>query len=338
MSDSPQPDTIDNTETLIPAEPLATTLAEPLASEDPMTDKTAETTVAEPIVAKDPVQDQLAEAKSHDDQEPQISAQPQPTDNALDASQTDPISGHDYTNTSNGNQVAVLSTIDYSTNIVIYNYNLNSIYNTQEYNQSFNSQQEDNSTSSSVNSMSSTQQVSDHSPSPQEEVAARSDRSTQEGEHRQACTKELTEHTNNVNPSTANSLGTESPDDVTGAPGNTSLQRNGFHLRFNSRAYFRSQGARRIDRIMGFNGANSDKLELSRKVFKGIGKLEFESVGSRRQLMREAKTSTDIIYQESNGRLYFNANGDTKGFGNQGGMFAILESTPFLIADHFILI
>ena len=236
MSDSPQPDTIDNTETLIPAEPLATTVAEPLASEDPV--------VAAPA---------------------------------------DPITGNGYTNTSNGNQVAVLSTIDYSTNTIIYNYTLTS-----------------NSTEN----------------------------------HASSNHYDMNSGSTTSNPS----LSAESPDDVTGAPGNTSLQRNGFHLRFNSRAYFRSQGARRIDRIMGFNGANGDKLELSRKVFKGIGKLEFESVSNRRQLMREAKTSTDIIYQESNGRLYLTSNGDTKGFGNQGGMFAILESTPFLIADHFILI
>lgn len=236
MSDSPQPTTIDNTETLIPAEPAATPVATPLATEDPVA-----------------------------------------------ASPTDPITGNGYTNTSNGNQVAVLSTIDYSTNTVIYNYTLTS-YSTEH------------NTSSNQYSM-------------------------------------------NGGTATSNSsLSAGSPDDVTGAPGNASLQRNGFHLRFNSGAYFRSQGARRIDRIMGFNGANGDKLELSRRVFKGIGELEFESISNRRQLKRASKSDADIIYQESNGRLFFNANGDTKGFGDQGGMFAILESTPFLSADHVILI
>lgn len=195
----------------------------------------------------------------------------------------DPITGNGYTNTSNGNQVAVLSTIDYSTNTVIYNYTLTS--NSTEHNASSN------------------------------------------------------HYSMNGGTATSNaSLSAGSPDDVTGAPGNASLQRNGFHLRFNSGAYFRSQGARRIDRIMGFNGTNGDKLELSRRVFKGIGELEFESVDNRRQLKRAAKSDADIIYQESNGRLFFNSNGDSKGFGDQGGMFAILESAPILSADHFILI
>jgi Ca2+-binding RTX toxin-like protein len=129
-----------------------------------------------------------------------------------------------------------------------------------------------------------------------------------------------------------------SSDAITGSGISASLQRNGFHLRFTSREYFRGKGARRVDRIFGFNRSNGDKLELSRKVFKGIGKLEFDSVSNGKQLRRAAKTDTDIIYQESSGKLFFNSNGDEKSFGNKGGLFAILESTPFLNADHFILI
>ena len=245
MSDSPQPTTIDNTDTLNPAEPAATPVAAPLATEDPAT----------PLIKEEPVV----------------------------AAPADPITGSDYTNTSNGNQVAVLSTIDYSTNTVIYNYIITA--NSTEHNASSNYYGMNGGTATSNSTLSA-----------------------------------------------------ESPDDVTDVPGNASLQRNGFHLRFNSGAYFRSQGARRVDRIMGFNGANGDKLELKRRVFKGIGELEFQSVDNRRQLKRVAKSDADIIYQESNGRLFFNANGDTKGFGDQGGMFAILESTPFLSSDHFILI
>ena len=59
---------------------------------------------------------------------------------------------------------------------------------------------------------------------------------------------------------------------------------------------------------------------------------------NHRKLKRAAKIDANIIYQESNGRWLFNGNGDRKGFGGQGGMFAILESAPILSADHFILI
>jgi hypothetical protein len=266
MSDSPQSPTFDNSNPFNPAEPAETPVATPLIAEDPSEP------IATPLVTKD----------------------------SSIAAPADPITGNGYTNTSNGNQVAVLSTIDYSTNTIIYNYTL--ISNSTEHN-----------SSSSYYNMNGGTTTSD---SP---ISAGS-------------SADMTVASGN------SSLSAGSPDDVTGAPGNASLQRNGFHLRFNSSAYFRSQGARRIDRIMGFNGTNGDKLELSRRVFKGIGELEFESVDNRRQLKRAAKSDADIIYQESNGRLFFNANGDTKGFGDQGGMFSILESTPFLSSDHFILI
>ncbi len=205
-----------------------------------------------------------------------------PADTSV-AAPVDPITGNGYTNTSNGNQVAVLSTIDYSTNTIIYNYQLNST--TQEY--------------SSI--------------------------------------------THNYNMSTSNSgsipaTAANPGGTLSGSPGNTSLQRNGLHLRFDSPDYFRKKGIRRVDRIMGFNGSNGDKLELSRRVFKGIDDLEFKSVSSGKQLRRASKTDADIIYDESANRLYFNANAQDKGFGDKGGLFAIFEGEPLITADQFILI
>ena len=199
------------------------------------------------------------------------------------AAPLDPITGNGYTNTSNGNQVAVLSTIDYSTTNVVYNYNLNA-------------SNETNSTSH-IYGMSNTSQGSY-----QESTSDTADNS-----------------------------------DITGNS-SSSLQRNGYHLRFVSNDYFRTNGLRRVDRIMGFNGSNGDKLELSRRVFKGIGRMEFESVANNKKVKRVAKSDADIIYNESSGKLYFNANHDDKGFGAKGGLFAILESTPILSADQFIMI
>lgn len=197
----------------------------------------------------------------------------------------DPITGTGGSNTSNGNQVAVLSTIDYSTNNIVYNYNLTS-----------SSEQQSSTTNNYSMTGSSSQTVSS--------LAGNSSTS----------------------------------DSITGNPGSSSLQRSGYLLRFDSGAYFRTNGLRRVDRIMGFNGSNGDKLQLSRRHFKGIGKMEFESVANNKQVKRAAKSDADIIYNESSGKLYFNANLDDKGFGAKGGLFAILESTPMLSADQFMLI
>lgn len=224
-----------------------------------------------------------AETNSPIEPAPTAVAEPLATDNPVVAAPADPITGNGYSNTSNGNQVAVLSTIDYSTNTIIYHYDLTSTT------------------------------IENHSTTVHDGISGGSSE-------------------------TSGALEIASSDAITGSGTSASLQRNGFHLRFTSRAYFRGKGARRVDRIFGFNGSNGDKLELSRKVFKGIGKLEFDSVSNGKQLRRAAKTDTDIIYQESSGKLFFNSNGDEKSFGNKGGLFAILESTPFLNADHFILI
>lgn len=137
---------------------------------------------------------------------------------------------------------------------------------------------------------------------------------------------------------TSGALEITSSDAMTDFEISASLQRNGFHLLFTSRACFRGKGARRVDRIFAFNESNGDKLVLSRKVFKGIGKLEFDSVSNGKQLRRAPNTEADIVYQESFGEILFDSNGDENSFGNNRGLFAILESTPFLNADHFILI
>jgi len=108
--------------------------------------------------------------------------------------------------------------------------------------------------------------------------------------------------------------------------------------RFDSRRYFRNNGKKvQIDRITNYSIADGDKLQLSRRIFKGMGEFEFESVDNRKELKNAARGDADIIYHESKGRLYFNANDQARGFGNTGGLFAILENRPDLSADQFLL-
>jgi hypothetical protein len=233
MSDSPQPPTFDNTDLLNPAEPAASPVAAPLATENP------------------------------------VATAPQ-----------DPITGNGYTNTSNGNQVAVLSTIDYSTTNVT-----NNIY--------YINLEENNYINDSLN--------------------------TSYNEHN--VTHDDTPDSNNC----------------TGLNSTDNLRPKRSLIRFGSNEYFRKKKSR-VDRITDFDGTKGDRMELSTQTFKGIGELEFKTANNKRDLRRASKSSADIIYHAPSGKLFFNANGDTKGFGSQGGMFAILESAPILSADHFILI
>ena len=43
-----------------------------------------------------------------------------------------------------------------------------------------------------------------------------------------------------------------------------------------------------------------------------------------------------IVYNSSNGGLFYNANGSDPGLG-EGGQFATLNDTPILMADNFVL-
>ena len=195
----------------------------------------------------------------------------------------DPVTGSGSESTSNGNLIAILSTVDLSTNVITYTYQV------------------------SVNMI----------------------------------TNNTTTYNTTVSESTTRSdqeLISSSEDAITGISSEISSEATSLRFRFDSRAYFRANGNRRIDRIMDFSIENGDKVELSRRVFKGIGDLEFQSVSSAKQLKRAAKTDADILYNTSTSRIYFNANGEDKGFGARGGLFAVFEGAPLITANEFILI
>jgi hypothetical protein len=118
----------------------------------------------------------------------------------------------------------------------------------------------------------------------------------------------------------------------------TGAARLGRSYRFESRQFFRgNRRLSRVDRITNFEAEAGDTLELSRRLFKGIGELDFVAVANRKASQRAARTDNDIIYEQSTGRLYFNANSGDSGFGSKGGLFAILESTPLINDSHFVI-
>jgi hypothetical protein len=92
-----------------------------------------------------------------------------------------------------------------------------------------------------------------------------------------------------------------------------------------------------VDRILSFSPSDGDTLALSRKRFRGIDKLDFTQVASRKDLKSAARGDFDVIYLEPRGELYFNQNGDARGFGRSGGLFAILETAPSISSEQFML-
>jgi len=244
---------------------------------------------------------------------------------STDTSQ-DPITGVDpaadgYTNTSNGNQIAVLSTIDYSTNVNILN---SSNATTSTSQNSYTTNTHYATTDESIHEGSTTNYYYTPEASPEPTTHT----STTNNYYYYYTT-------NNTSTPSSTSTNTSNQDPITGS---TSLMRSAVDFRFVSSDYFSRNGIRRVDRIFGFNTSSGDMLAISRRVFKGIGSMDFEIAANRKQLRAMAKSDADIIYQESSGQLFFNANGEEKGFGKSGGMFAILEGSPLISSSNLMLI
>lgn len=105
-----------------------------------------------------------------------------------------------------------------------------------------------------------------------------------------------------------------------------------------------------VDTISDFTWQEGDKFVLSKETFTALQSLagtgfsvwsEFVSVTS--DAAAEA-SSAFIVYNYTNGKLFYNANGSSEGFYNPdtsglvgGGHFATLSNTPSLIGSDFIL-
>ena len=94
-------------------------------------------------------------------------------------------------------------------------------------------------------------------------------------------------------------------------------------------------GKAKADRITGFRPNDGDQLALSTDAFPGLSEINLVTVSSKRQLKAQRNESSNLIYYEAKGKLYFDQNGDQAGFGEHGGMFAILRGEPDLAESAF---
>ena len=110
------------------------------------------------------------------------------------------------------------------------------------------------------------------------------------------------------------------------------LDGNANEFRFELEGQF---GKRQADRITGFDQTEGDQLALGRDVFDGLTDIDLVTVTSKTQLATQSGSSTALIYFEPRGQLYFNQNGDESGYGEDGGLFAILKGGPELSESAF---
>ena len=97
-------------------------------------------------------------------------------------------------------------------------------------------------------------------------------------------------------------------------------------------------GKAKADRITGFSSDNGDQLALSTTAFPGLSQINLVTVSSKRQLKAQQIQPSNFTYYEAKGKLYFDQNGPEKGFGDEGGLFAILKGGPDLTESNFLII
>ena len=96
-------------------------------------------------------------------------------------------------------------------------------------------------------------------------------------------------------------------------------------------------GKTNADIVSDFSRRERDKIGVAQDVFQGITEVTFQAVNGKSGRRRASASSNAFIYDRPKGFLYFNQNGEEKGFG-EGGVFAILSGAPKItVSDIAIL-
>ena len=82
-----------------------------------------------------------------------------------------------------------------------------------------------------------------------------------------------------------------------------------------------------VDKVTGFNAKEKDVLSISKSAFE-IDRGTFAVAKNAKALAKQLGTSVDIVYYQKKGELILNANGAEPGYGDDGGVFAVLMGRP----------
>ncbi|NET42554.1 esterase-like activity of phytase family protein [Okeania sp. SIO2B3] len=100
-----------------------------------------------------------------------------------------------------------------------------------------------------------------------------------------------------------------------------------------------SQASLGIDEITDFN-PDLDLILLDLRTFTEITTTAGEDIGDEFEIVESngdaASSEAIVVYNSSNGALFYNANGSDGGFGD-GGQFATLTGTPTISAEDFVI-
>ena len=106
-------------------------------------------------------------------------------------------------------------------------------------------------------------------------------------------------------------------------------------FRFSTKPKF---GASTADNISDFKSSEGDLLQISKSAF-GLSSnatASLTTVSSASALSTALGSTSTLVYDNSNGNLYWNQNGNKSGFGS-GGIFAVLDNKSALTSSNISL-
>lgn len=77
---------------------------------------------------------------------------------------------------------------------------------------------------------------------------------------------------------------------------------------------------------------------MSANAFKGLGAINFATADSKAEMKTLFTEEANVVYLSTEGKLYYDQNGEDKGLGKGGGIFAELKGNPTLAEDDFMMI
>lgn len=98
-----------------------------------------------------------------------------------------------------------------------------------------------------------------------------------------------------------------------------------------------SHSSETADLITDFNPSEGDRIVLGGKAFPGLSRIRFKVATSTKQLNKLSSKKANIIYATKQDALYFDANGNKRGLGSDGGMFAVLSNGNRPFSNSFVL-
>jgi hypothetical protein len=86
------------------------------------------------------------------------------------------------------------------------------------------------------------------------------------------------------------------------------------------------------DSITNFSTKDKDSLQFSKSAF-GVSTGKFAIAKKAKDLSKVLATDANFVYNQQKGELIFNANSTQPGFGDDGGVFAVLVGHPKLLSS-----